>query len=193
MRCFGWMAGACAAVVMVCAGCSGYRLGSPVPQELRTIHVPAFENRTEYPMVGAVAAQQLMDAIIEDGTFALTSYDRARLRVQAIVTGLASSAVRYERVTAMTPTEYTVTLKVQFYVFDRVTGETYINGKTFAATESVLTRDDFQTSITDALPRLSRRLAQRLLATLHTLEPGAAEQPTLTLEEAAAILEEQVK
>ncbi|MGN0885826.1 MAG: LPS assembly lipoprotein LptE [Candidatus Spyradenecus sp.] len=191
MRCFGLMALACAAVV--CAGCSGYRMGSPVPQALRTIHVPAFENRTEYPMVGAMAAQQLMDAIVEDGTFALAPYDRARLRVQAIVTGLSSSAIRYERETTLSPAEYAVTFKVQFYVFDRVTGETYINGKTFAVTESLLTRNDYQTSLIDALPRLSRRLAQKLLAALHTLQPGTEEPPVLTLDEAAAALEEQTK
>ena len=190
MRWFGLMALACA---VVCAGCTGYRMGSPVPQALRTIHVPAFENRTEYPMVGSVAAQQLMDAIIEDGTFALMPYDRARLRVQAIVTGLASSAIRYERETSLSPEEYAITLKVQFYVFDRVTGETYINGKTFAVTESLLTGDDYQTSLINALPRLSRRLAQTLLATLHTLQPGTEEQPTLTLDEAAAALEVQTK
>ncbi|MGN1325635.1 MAG: LPS assembly lipoprotein LptE [Candidatus Spyradenecus sp.] len=188
MRYFGWMAGACAAVAMVCTGCAGYQLGSPVPQELRTIHVPAFENRTEYPMVGAMAAQQLMDAIIEDGTFTLTTYDRARLRVQAIATGISSSSVRYDRESTMIPDEYIVTLKVQLYVFDRVTGETYINGKTFSASDTVLTRGEFQTGVTDALPRISRKLAQKLLTALHTLQP-AADEPELTLDEAAAALE----
>ena len=190
MRYFGWMASACAAVAMVCTGCTGYRLGSPVPQELRTLHVPAFENRTEYPMAGAIAAQQLMDAVIEDGTFTLTSFDRARLRVQAIVTGLSSSSVRYDRNSTMIPDEYFVTLKVQLYVFDRVTGETYINGKPFTASESVLTHGEFQTGVTDALPRISRKLAQKLLAALHTLQP-TADEPELTLEEAAAALEGQ--
>lgn len=188
MRCFNWMAGACVAVAVMCAGCAGYQLGSPVPAELRTIHVPAFENRTEYPMVGAMAAQQFMDAIIEDGTFTLTTYDRARLRVQAIATDITSSSVRYDRENTMIPDEYFVTLKVQLYVFDRVTGETYINGKTFTASDSVLTRGEFQTGVTDSLPRVSRKLAQRMLTALHSLALPS-EKPELTLEEAAAELE----
>ena len=191
MRSVGWMASACVAVVMVCAGCTGYRLGSPVPQELRTVHVPAFENRTSYPMVGAVAAQQFMDAIIEDGTFTLTDYNHARLRVQAIATGISSSSVRYGRDTTMLPDEYVITLRVQLYVFDRVTGETYINGKTFFASDTVLTRNEFQTGVMDALPRISRKLAQQMLTALHTLELPA-EMPELTLEEAAKLDEQQM-
>lgn len=175
-RFFGWMTlgGAAAIMVALGLGCAGYRRGSPVPPAFRTVHVPAFENRTVYPMVGAMAAQQFMDALIEDGTFLPSPYDSARLRVQAIVTSLESTAVKYDRNHAIVPDEYTLALVVKLYVFDRATGETYLNGKTITATDSALTRGDFQTGVTDALPRLARKLGQRLVEVLHSL-PYAAE------------------
>lgn len=152
------------------AGCAGYQRGSTVPQALRTIHIPAFENRTVYPMVGAVAAQQLLDVLIEDGTFEPVPYETARLRTQLVLSAVHADAVRYDRNHAIVPEEYLVTLAVKLFVFDSVTGETLINGKSLAAMESVLTRGDFQTGLTDAFPRISRRLAQVILDELQTLK-----------------------
>ena len=159
------------------AGCLGYRSGANIPNNLRSIHVPAFDNQTAYPMVGAVAAQQFLDALIEDGTFRPGSYDQARLRVQAIVESLDSKAVRYDRNHAIVPEEYRLTLTVKLYLFDRVSGETLINGKRFAASDAVLTRGDFQTGTTDAIPRLAHTLAQRLVEAVITAADRAS-RPT---------------
>lgn len=153
------------------AGCAGYRLGSPVPEALRSVHVAAFENRTAYPMAGAIAAQQLLDALIEDGTFAPTGYDEARLRVQATITGVGTQAVSYSRNNNIEPDEYHVVLSAQLYAFDAQTGETYINGKTVRAIDSALTRNDYQTAVADTLPRVSRKLAQAILTELHGIAP----------------------
>ena len=152
------------------AGCAGYRLGSPVPEACRPIHVAAFENETDFPMVGAIASQQLLDALIEDGTFAPTTYDNARLRVQAVIQPLDTDAVRYSRNNNLIPNEYHVALKARLYVFDAKTGQTYVNGKPITAVDSALTREDYQTGIQDALPRVARRLAQSILTELHSLD-----------------------
>ena len=158
------------------AGCAGYRLGSPVPEACRPIHVAAFENQTDYPMVGTLASQQLLDALIaliEDGTFAPTAYDNARLRVQAVIQPLNTDAVRYSRNYNLVPDEYHVALTARLYVFDAKTGKTYVNGKPITAVDSALTaltREDYQTGIQDALPRVARRLAQSILTELHALD-----------------------
>ena len=152
------------------AGCAGYRLGSPVPEACRPIHVAAFENETDFPMVGAIASQQLLDALIEDGTFAPTTYDNARLRVQAVIQPLDTDAVRYSRNDNLVPDEYHVALTARLYVFDAKTGKTYVNGKPITAVDSALTREDYQTGIQDALPRVARRLAQSILTELQSLD-----------------------
>lgn len=152
------------------AGCAGYQRGSSVPQAMRTIHIPAVENETVYPMAGSVAAQQILDVLIEDGTFQPTTYEKARLHTQMVLTMSGADAVRYDQNHAILPEEYLVTLSVQLYVFDAVTGETLINGKMISGMESVLTRGDFQTGILDSLPRISRRLAQNLLNELQTIK-----------------------
>ena len=157
-------------LLAILTGCVGYRLGSPVPEACRPIHVAAFENETDYPMVGTIASQQLLDALIEDGTFAPTTYDAARLRVQAVIQPLDTDAVRYSRNDNLVPDEYHVALTARLYVFDAKTGKTYVNGKPITAVDSALTREDYQTGIQDALPRVARRLAQSILTELHALD-----------------------
>lgn len=152
------------------AGCAGYQRGSSVPQAMRTIHIPAVENNSVYPMAGAIAAQQILDVLIEDGTFHPTTYEEARLHTQLVLQSVGSDAVRYDRNHTIVPEEYLVTLNLRLYVFDSVTGETLINGKLVSGMEPVLTRGDYQTGILDALPRLSRRLAQNVLDELQTLQ-----------------------
>ena len=121
-------------------------------------------------MVGTVASQQLLDALIEDGTFTPTAYDNARLRVQAVIQPLDTDAVRYSRNDNLVPDEYHVALTARLYVFDAKTGKTYVNGKPITAVDSALTREDYQTGIQDALPRVARRLAQSILTELHSLD-----------------------
>ncbi len=161
----------------LCAGCQGYTRGSSVPEALRTVHVAAFENRTQYPKVGAIATQQLLDALIEDGTFRPVDYASARLRVQGVMAAPRTDAVSYDRNNIIVPDEYRLTLRASLYVHDALTGETLINGKTFSATETMMTRGDYQTGVTDALPRVSRKLAQTLLAALQSLEAELPDPP----------------
>lgn len=156
--------------IIVLSGCAGYQRGSAVPRELRTIHIPAFENHTEYPMVGASATQQFLDAVIEDGTFTPMTFETARLRTQVIIKSCSTDSVRYDRDNLIVPDEYYLTLTAELYIFDAKTGETYVNGKKITATDTMLTRNHYQTGINDAIPRVARRLARTLLDELQSIE-----------------------
>ncbi len=156
--------------VALLTGCAGYQRGSAVARELRTIHIPAFENYTEYPMVGASATQQFLDAVIEDGTFTPMSFETARLRTQVIIKSCSTDSVRYDRDNLIVPDEYYLTLTAELYIFDAKTGETYVDGKKIIATDTMLTRNHYQTGINDAIPRVARRLARNLLDELQSIE-----------------------
>lgn len=156
--------------IALLTGCAGYQRGSTVPQELRTINVPAFENKTKYPMVGAVSTQQFLDIMIEDGTFTPATYETARLKMQVVVDNCYSDSVRYDRNNVIIPSEYYLTLQAKLFVYDAQTGETYINGKPVSVTEPMLTRNQYQTAVTDTLPRIARKLAKALLDELHTIQ-----------------------
>lgn len=167
--------------LMMCGGltgCKGYTCGSPVPENLRTVHVAAFENNTLYPMAGSMVTQHLMRSMTEDGTFTLTTLDAAPLRIHGKVSGLDTRTVRYDHNNVILPTEYRVTISAVIYVYNTQTGEMLLNGQTVTAEDYLLTRNDYTTGMMDALPALSAKLAQNILEVLHTLgEPQTLPTP----------------
>ncbi len=163
------------------SGCAGYQRGATVPNHLRKVHIPAFENMTDYPMAGAMVSQQLADALIEDGTFTLTSYEDADIRLSGVVASPSARAIAYERNYTSTPDEYIVRLQLKLYVVEAESGEFLLNGKIISGRSSMITHGDFQTSLMNALPRVAKNLAKSTVIELHTL--GANETRKLRTDE----------
>lgn len=157
------------ALIPLMAGCLGYTRGSTVPRDLRAVHLPAFENASEYPMAGAVVTRQVASALIEDGTFSLTDYDSATLRIQGVVSNPSTTAVTFDRSNRAVPDEYRLKLTVRLYAFDARTGEALIDGKTVSGSTTMLTMDDYQNAVINALPRAAQDLAAHVLEELQSL------------------------
>ncbi len=151
-------------------GCAGYTRGTSVPQGLRKISVPAFENHTEFPMVGATVAHQIAVAIIEDGTFQIVPHDEADLQLSGDIRGLSTDALSYDRNNNILPSEYTISLTLSCYAIDALTGERYLDGRKIVGQTTMLTQGDYQTAVMNALPRAAKDLAKNLLIELHTIE-----------------------
>lgn len=151
------------------AGCAGYTRGSSVPKDLRAVHLAAFENGTLYPMAGATVTEQIARALIDDGTFSLTDYDSATLRIQGVVSDPVTRAVAFDQSNRLVPDEFRMVLSAKIYAFDARTGEALINGKTFTGETLMLTMNDFQTGVMNYLPRAAKQIADRVLEELHSL------------------------
>ncbi len=179
-------------MLVVCNGCAGYQRGSSVPKNLRTVHVPSFTNNTSYPMVGAMAAQQFLDALIEDGTFTPTNHDDAAVRTRVEIISLSLSSVRYDRNNRIVPDEYHLRIMATLYAYRSDTGEVLIPGRLVSAHDSAMTRSDVQNGVMDSLPRLTRLLANNLLEELQTIQLPDAPQMAVPAEvpQAEVLVEE---
>ena len=59
--------------LLMAGGCAGYRLGSTLPPDVRTIYVPTFENRTGEPLLEAETTAAVIDAFQQDGALRVVS------------------------------------------------------------------------------------------------------------------------
>ena len=57
-----------AGLLLTC-GCASYKFRSSVPEELRTMAVPVFENASGYPEIDAVVTQYVLREFQREGTF----------------------------------------------------------------------------------------------------------------------------
>jgi hypothetical protein len=74
---------AAAAALVFAAGCANYNyhFGSSVPEELRTITVPVFENGSGFPEIDAIVTQYVLREIQREGTFAISPPESASLKL----------------------------------------------------------------------------------------------------------------
>lgn len=68
---------AAAALLALSAGCANYRLGSMLPADVRTVHVPTCLNETTEPLIEQDVTRALISQIQMDGSLRITGEDAA--------------------------------------------------------------------------------------------------------------------
>ena len=58
--------------ISLLCGCAGYRLGTLLPPEIKTIHVPTFVNKTREPALEAETTGAAISEFQKDGTLRIT-------------------------------------------------------------------------------------------------------------------------
>ena len=58
-----------AALTLLLTGCTGYRLGSMLPPEIKTVYVPTFANQTTEPLLEMEATDAVIVEFQQDGSF----------------------------------------------------------------------------------------------------------------------------
>ena len=68
---------AIAIVLFSLSGCTGYRLGSTLPADIKTIYVPTFVNKCGEPNLEGTATQAVLEELQKDGTLRIANRGKA--------------------------------------------------------------------------------------------------------------------
>ncbi len=110
------------------AGCLQYRLGTTLPEELRSVHVPSVRNRTEEPGIDRLASSLLLRELQREGTLSLATESEAATQLLVTVVRFAMEPVRYSRHDARTPDEYRAVAMAEVRFANLRTGEALFEG-----------------------------------------------------------------
>ncbi len=143
-------------------GCSTYRFRSSVPEELRTIAVPVFENDSGYPEIDAVVTQYVLREFEREGTFKISSMDNASLKLLGKLVKSDIQSLNYDRNYGSRTSEYRYSLVVEITLVERGTGKLLIDGMKVKANTTFLTYGDMLTGLQDAQPRIAKELARAI-------------------------------
>lgn len=144
------------------AGCSSYRFRSSVPDEVRTIAVPVFENATGFPEIDAVVTQYVLREFQREGTFKLSSLDNASLKLLGKLAKSDLQALNYDRNFGSRTTEYRYALVAEITLVERGTGKLLIDNMPIKANTTFLTHGDMLTGMQDAYPRIAKELGRAI-------------------------------
>lgn len=149
-------------VLLFVQGCFGYRLGSTLPPDLRTIYVPLFINRSDEPLIENKATNATIAEFQKDGTLKIVKLDEADLILECTLTGITLKPLRYRSDDRSKPNEYRMTLNASFVLKRAETGE--VIGKDSVYGESTFIYTSNLTSAKlSAVPRASEDLAERIV------------------------------
>ncbi len=156
----------CIAIIVISlAGCLGYRMGTLLPEDIKTIYVPTFKNTTGEPNLEVRATNAVIDKLNVDGTLRVVSNrEEADSVLEATIVEYKRKPVRYSRVSD--PTEYRLTITVNAGFTNLRTGETFWKDQPISGEAEFVVRRGLPSSERAALPAAFDDLAHDIVETV---------------------------
>jgi hypothetical protein len=154
---------AAASALVLAAGCATYRFGSSVPEELRTVAVPVFENASGFPEIDAIVTQYVLREFQREGTFKIRRLDDASLKLLGKLSKSAIQPITYDRNYSYRASEYRYTLIAEITLVERGTGKLLLDAVPVKASTTFLTHGDMLTGMQDAYPRIAKELSRAIV------------------------------
>jgi len=152
--------------VVLLSGCAGYRIGDVKPNYLRdikTIAVLNFKNNTFNPRVETLVASTLIKQFQQDGTFQITTADKADAILEGVVNSVARGPVRSVRGNVLATTEFNLGINAGYTLRGR-DGKPLVGPATITGGTSFFVGADVTTDERQALPLAAEDLAVRLVS-----------------------------
>lgn len=150
------------------SGCLGYHIGPVKPAYLRDVHsiaVPTFKNRTLMPRVEVLVTDTVIKQFQQDGTFQITSNDKADAILEAQIVNVGRSPARSVRGNVLATTEFNFVMRVKYKLVGRDGRDLGPQG-TAIGTTSFFVGTDVTTDERQALPLATEQLATQLVSQL---------------------------
>jgi len=144
------------------AGCLGYRLGSSLPPNLRTIHVPTFKNQTTEPLVEVPATQAAIQEFQKDGTLTVKDEADADVRLDVKLVAFTVETVSHEKDATRTVSEYRLRLEAEIVLLRKETNAELLR-KTVRGETLFQPGGDLALDKRNALPKATENLAHRIV------------------------------
>lgn len=157
------------ALAALAASCAGYRLGDAKPArfaEVRSIHVPLFRNDTLEPRVESLATNETVAAFNRDGTYRVTTADKADAILEGKVVKIDYAPLRTSRTDTLRPFELRSIVHLQWTLKDANNPVRVIDQGLAVGSSNFFLDPNVQTSRTNALPDAVHRAARTLVSRL---------------------------
>jgi outer membrane lipopolysaccharide assembly protein LptE/RlpB len=144
-------------------GCAGYRLGSTLPPDIKSIHIPTFKNNTTEPLIEVETTNKTIAEFQRDGTLRIANLDEADAVLKVTIYKITLTPLRYSQTDRATPNEYRMTLTAA-YTFTRKSTNKVIGQSTAITGETTLPyAGNYQAAIRTAIPRAAEDLGRNLV------------------------------
>ena len=159
----------------ILSGCASYSWTSEVPEELRTISVPSFENRTMVSELGTITTQFILREFQREGTFKIKRTGDAALEVQGVIVTAGRDSIAYNRSYGTRASEYRYFVVAEVSVINKKTGRVLFEKRNYVAETTFLTQNDILTAQRNSAQRIATDLARQIVDDIIAYPYEAAE------------------
>jgi outer membrane lipopolysaccharide assembly protein LptE/RlpB len=156
------------AVFLLLTGCLGYHVGPVKPNVLQDIHsiaVPTFENKTLLPRIEVLITDSVIKQLQQDGTYRIANENNADAILKAEITDISRAPARSVRGNVLATTEFNLTMHVKYKV-ETSSGTVLMPSAEVVGTTSFFVGTDVTTDERQALPLAAEELATHLVTQL---------------------------
>lgn len=154
-------------LALALSGCAGYKLGSTLPSDIRTIYVPTCVNQTSEPLIEIDVTRGVVSEIQMDGTLKIVNSEEAADAVLEItLLDFYLKPVSYTSGSASTANAYRMNIKASFYLRRVRDGAVLVESPSLVGWEEFAMTGDMTTSKSVALRPAAEDLGERIVATI---------------------------
>lgn len=149
--------------------CAGYQLGGVKPASLakvRTIAVPMFSNSTQHPRAEAIATSAVANAMVQDGTYRISSIDQADAVIKGDIREIRYSVLRSNRLDTLRPEELSNTVTLNWTLLDARDPTKVLASGSSQGSSQLYVSENQQTARNNALPEALERAGEALISSI---------------------------
>lgn len=150
-------------LAMFAGGCASYRWTSRVPEEIRTVAVPVFMNRTTAAELGPIATEYVLREFQREGTFKIRRSGDSTIEVQGEITKATRHHAAYDRSFGRRASEYRYVVTAEISLINRDTGRTLLEKRAYTAETTFQVQGDLLTGQRNAAARIAQDLARQIV------------------------------
>ncbi len=147
---------------LLISGCAGYRLGSMLPPDIKTVYVPTFINKTSELQLEVQTTQSLIEELQRDGSLRVVNQDQADVTLTVTLRNYRIQPVSYRSTERTTAREYRILLQAAI-VMTRGNGSVVVDNPNVTGEYVFQVAGDISSSKLTGLPLASEDLAHNIV------------------------------
>jgi hypothetical protein len=150
------------ALIPALTGCTGYRLGSALPPDVKTVNVPTFVNNTDEPLLETATTKATLRELQTDGSLRVRGPAEADTVLEVTLVEFKLEPLRYERDQLKKTREYRARVTADI-VFRRARKDEILLKKRVQGDATFEPAGDLSLAKREALPLVAADLAHDIV------------------------------
>lgn len=154
-------------IALVSFSSCGYNIGVSKPIEMEgvnSVFIAIPDNKTQYPRLEVELANHLMDNLVQDGRYKVSTIDKADAKLVCVIETVEYNQVRVSRTDGLRPEELSMKIQVRWEIQSLNDNSGVLMNSSETATTRFFIDDSLTTARQNAFPDVLARVSRSIVS-----------------------------